>query len=104
MLLTLNTDSVKELNLNYESYSILLLMAENKIDLIIDYLDTIYKLDNSEEIYKRYIKIFQKEGLLENSDKCELTEKAKNLVTICFMNSSLNSHKKLLEQMELLIF
>ena len=54
MLLTLNTDSVKELNLNYESYSILLLMAENKIDLIIDYLDTIYKLDNSEEIYKRY--------------------------------------------------
>lgn len=80
MLLTLNTDSVKELNLNYESYSILLLMAENKIDLIIDYLDTIYKLDNSKEIYKRYIKIFQEEGLLENSDKCELTEKAKNII------------------------
>jgi len=80
MLITLNTDSVKELDLNYESYAILLLMAENKTDLILDYLNTIYKLDDSKDIYQRYIKVFQDKKLLEDSNECKLTEKAKNII------------------------
>lgn len=68
MLITLNTDSIKQLNVRLEHYIFLLLAAEQKQDL----LDGYFPKDTRD--------VLLKEDLIENVEECKLTEKAKKIV------------------------
>lgn len=68
MLLTLNTDSLNQLELPIDHYAILLAFSEKKQSLLDRYITDDIKSN-----------LFNK-GLIEDVEKCELTEKAKNII------------------------
>lgn len=68
MLITFNTDSLKQLDVLLEHYIFLLLAAEKKQDL----LDGYFPKDTKDILYTK--------GLIENVKECTLTEKAKNII------------------------
>ena len=68
MLLTLNTDSLNQLELPIDHYVILLVFSEKKQSLLDRYITDDIKSN-----------LFNK-GLIEDVEKSELTEKAKNII------------------------
>lgn len=69
MLITLNTDSLYQLEIPISHYVILLAMAEGKQSLFDDRYLT-----------KDIINSLFEKGLIENVEKCTLTEKTKNII------------------------
>lgn len=68
MLITFNTDSIKELGVSPIHYVFLLLAAESKQNLLEEYFTDTIKND------------LHKKGLIEDVIECKLTEKAKNII------------------------
>lgn len=68
MLITLNTDSLKTLNIKLEHYVFLLMASENKQDL----LDGYFPKDTKDILFDK--------DLIETVEECNLTEKAKTII------------------------
>lgn len=68
MLLTLNTDSLNQLDIPITDYIVLLAMSDNKQNLLDRYITDDIKNN-----------LFNK-GLIEDVEKCKLTDKAKNII------------------------
>lgn len=68
MLITLNTDSLKTLDIKLEHYVFLLMASENKQDLLNGY----FSKDTKDILFNK--------DLIENVEECNLTEKAKSII------------------------
>lgn len=79
MLITIDTDSLIKYNLTAEDYTWLLMIADNKQDLLNDYIEKVYK-DMSDIQKNEKLELLRVNGLIEPGSNSVITQKAKELL------------------------